>query len=77
MNEVESMCSNLVRAKITKEGIYREGHGVGDELERCLRDGDMVNKLIDYKVKEIIRYVYIGGRGESWKYMEGRYGQDS
>ena len=31
MNEVEFMCSNLVMAKITKEGVYREGHGVGDE----------------------------------------------
>ena len=58
-NEVESICSNLVRAKMSEEGVYREGHGARSVLDFCWRDVRLVDKLLQYKVREVRRFVSV------------------
>ncbi len=55
-NEVESIASGLVQAKLAKEGIYKRMHNLGDESAQCWRNVSIVNTLLDYKVKELKKF---------------------
>ena len=58
-NEVESICSKLVKAKMSKEGVLREGHSMRNVLDYCWRDIGLVDKLLHYKVREVRKFVSV------------------